>query len=196
MNYSEYKYLIYSDLYRITESVRFMTLLQYILFGGEYKYNFWLRTCSYTKTNPLLKYTIFPFARLMLNHLMYKFGIRIQYLSDIGSGLYIGHFGGINVSGYSVIGKNLNISQQVTIGMANRGKNKGYPTIGDNVYIGAGARIIGAVKIGNDVAIGANCVVTKDIPNNSVVVGIPAKIISNKGSKRYIERTDYESKIS
>ena len=193
MNFSEYKYLIFSDLYRITESIKFNKLLQFIFLGGEYKYNFWLRTCQYTYSNLILKYTIYPISRLVLYHFMYKFGIRIHPLMKIGSGLYIGHFGGINVSVHSVIGKNLNISPQVTIGVANRGKNKGFPIIGNDVYIGPGARIIGNVKIGNNVAVGANCVVTKDVPDNSVVVGIPGKVISTHGSYGYVENTDYDN---
>jgi len=104
----------------------------------------------------------------------------------------IGHFGGIVVNQNVVIGKNFNISHQVTLGVANRGNRKGYPVIGDNVYIGPGAKVIGNVRVGNHVAIGANCVVAKDIPDNSVVVGIPGKVISSEGSAGYINRTDYE----
>ncbi len=118
-------------------------------------------------------------------------GIDIPFSTEIGSGFYIGHFGGIIVNDKSVIGKNCNISQGVTLGQANRGKNKGYPTLGDNVYLGPGAKIVGAVKIGNNVAIGANCVVTKDVPDNSVVVGIPGKIISKEGAVGYVNKTDY-----
>lgn len=68
--------------------------------------------------------------------------------------------------------------------------------LGDNIFIGPGAKIIGAVKIGNNIVIGANCVVTRDIPDNSVVVGIPGRVISQDGAKWYINRTDYESKIN
>jgi len=91
-----------------------------------------------------------------------------------------------------VIGKNCNISHQVTLGVVNRGDRKGCPVIGDNVYIGPGAKVIGNVHVGNDVAIGANCVVTQDIPDNSVVVGVPGKVISSEGSMGYVNRTDYE----
>jgi serine O-acetyltransferase len=196
MKYSEYKYLIFSDLYRITGNVKFTALIQHVLIGESYKYNFWMRTCSYLRTNPLLKYTIYPIAMIMLHHQTYKLGISIPPNTHIDSGLYIGHFGGIVVNGESVIGKNCNISHGVTLGQANRGKSKGCPTLGDNIYIGPGAKIVGAVKIGNNVAIGANCVVTKDIPDNSVVVGIPGKVISQEGATGYINRTDYEDKIS
>ncbi len=195
MKYSRYRFLILSDLFRITGNVRFTALLRHIFLGGSYKYNFWMRTCHYARTNLLLKYTIYPIAMFMLHKQTYKLGISIPASTEIDSGFYIGHFGGIVVNGKSVIGKNCNISQGVTLGQANRGKNKGYPTLGDNVYIGPGAKIVGAIKIGNNVAIGANCVVTKDIPDNSVVVGIPGKVISQDGATGYINMTDYENMI-
>lgn len=197
MKFRDYRFLVYSDLYRITGNVKTTTLLLhlFLLRGEVFKYNFWMRTCLYTESNLILKYSVGPFARFFLGRLTYKLGISIPPSTKIGSGFYIGHFGGIVVSGRSVIGKNCNISQGVTLGKANRGRNKGYPTLGDNVYIGPGAKIVGAVKIGNNVAIGANCVVTTDIPNNSVVVGVPGKVISQEGSKGYVTRTDYEDKI-
>ena len=195
MNYSEYKYLILSDLYRITGNVRLAVLLRHVLFGEGYKYIFWMRTCCLMKANPLLKVLVYPIARLYLNHLTFKLGISIAPSTKIGSGFYIGHFGGIVVNGKSVIGKNCNISHGVTLGQANRGKNIGCPTLGDNVYIGPGAKIVGAVRIGSNVAIGANCVVTRDVPDNSVVVGVPGKVISYEGSAGYVNRTDYDDKI-
>ncbi len=190
MTFFEYKYLIHSDLYRITGKDN-ASYLWHLIRGEGYQYCFWMRTCSYTKSNPYLKYTIYPFAKFWLNRLKYKMGISIPPETQIGSGFYIGHFGGIVVNDRSVIGKNCNISQGVTLGQANRGKNKGCPILGDNIYIGPGAKIVGAVTIGDNVAIGANCVVTKDIPDNSVVVGIPGKVISQDGSKDYVNRTDY-----
>ena len=196
MRYSEYKYLVLSDLYRITGNVKFTALVRHILRGATYKYNFWMRTCYYAEHTPLLKYTIYPLARIMLHHLSYKLGVSIAPFTRIGSGFYIGHFGGIVINRASVIGKNCNISHGVTLAQGNRGQNTGAPTLGDNVYIAPGAKIVGAVKIGNNVAIGANCVVTKDIPDNSVVVGIPGRVISQKGAKGYINRIDYEDKIS
>ncbi len=84
------------------------------------------------------------------------------------------HLNGIIISHYAKIGKNCTIYQQVTI--AQDGENKS-ATIGDNVFIGAGAKIIGNVKIGDNVKIGANAVVIKDVPSNSTAVGVPARII-------------------
>lgn len=139
-----------------------------------------------------MRYALFPFTWLILRHYELKYGISISYQTQIGSGLFIGHFGGIVVNQYAVIGKNCNLSHQVTLGKANRGDKKGFPVIGDNVYIGPGAKIIGKIKIGDNAAIGANCVVTKDVPNYGVVVGIPGKVISFEGSAEYINKIDYD----
>jgi len=193
---NRYRYLILSDLYRYTGSVRFKTLLKYIFISGtSFKYIFWLRIAFFSRTNFFLKILVYPFARLILHHLKYRLGISMYPQTKIGSGFYIGHFCGIFISAECVIGKNCNVSQGVTIGRSNRGKYKGFPVIGDNVFIGPGAKIIGAIEIGNNVAIGANSVITKNIPNNAVVVGIPGKIISYNGSGAYVEFTDYDDKI-
>ena len=87
-----------------------------------------------------------------------------------------------------MIGDNVNISQGVTIGQTNRGKRKGVPVIGNGVYIGPGAKVIGKVTIGNNVAIGANAVVTEDVPDNACVAGVPAKIVSMNGAEGYVNR--------
>ena len=111
-------------------------------------------------------------------------GIEIQYAANIGAGLYIGHFGGITISGAAIIGKRCSVSQNVTIGVSGQGEKKGVPIIGDNVYIAPGARLFGKISIGNNVKIGANAVIYKDIPDNAVVVLDPGfKIISYKGNR-------------
>jgi serine O-acetyltransferase len=113
-------------------------------------------------------------------------GISIQPQATIGEGLYIGHGGSVHIGGKAVLGNNCNISQEVTIGVAGRGDRRGTPRIGDRVFIGAGAKILGAIEIGNDVAIGANSVVTKSLPDRAVAVGIPANIISYEGSFEFV----------
>ena len=193
MKFLDYKYLILSDLYRLSGILNFSTLIRNVLFGESYQFIFWMRTCCFLRNKKWLKYIIYPIALFMLNHYQYKFGIGISCTTEIGSGFYIGHFGCIFIYPDCTIGKNCNISQGVTIGNANRGKNKGYPKIGDNVYIGPGVKVIGAINVGNNVAIGANCVVTKDVPDNAVVIGIPGKIISYDGSTGYVDHTDYEA---
>ena len=95
------------------------------------------------------------------------------------------HINGIVLSAQSV-GKNLTISQNVTVGMTCHNGKKDFPIIGDNVYLAPGSAVIGKITIGDNVAIGTNCVATKDIEDNSVVVGIPGRIISHNGSYEYI----------
>jgi serine O-acetyltransferase len=113
-------------------------------------------------------------------------GICIPSDTDIGPGLYIGHFGGIFLNGGVVIGKYCNISQCNTLGLAGRGEKSGVPEVGDFVYIGPGAKIIGRVKVGSHAAIGANAVVTRDVPEHGVAVGVPAKVISKAGSDGFV----------
>lgn len=128
-----------------------------------------------------------------MRHHGFRLGINIPYQIDVGPGFYISHFTGVFVNSRCRIGRNCNLSQGVTLGLANRGPRKGVPTLGDNVYIGPGAKVVGAVHIGDGVAVGANAVVTSDLPAYSVAVGIPARVISEQGSAGYVARTDYES---
>lgn len=107
-------------------------------------------------------------------------GISICSNAVIGPGLYLGHFGGIFIHGSSRIGARCSIGQGVTIGTLGLGK-RGAPVIGDNVFIGAGAKVLGKITVGNNVKIGANAVVLKDVPDEATVVGIPARIVSIRG---------------
>ena len=122
---------------------------------------------------------------------MFKYGIEIWPECRIGPGLYIGHFGGIHISYLVTIGSNCNISHDVTIGRSNRGEHTGIPVLGNNVFIGPGGKLFGNIRVGNNAAIGVNCVVMADVPDNAVVVGIPGRVISYKGSEGYINKTDW-----
>lgn len=183
-------FLIKSDLYRSAGSVNLKTLIKALLLDKIFKICLLYRICNYHYVNGN-RISLF-FAKIFNRYYQTKYCIEIPYETEIGSGLYVGHVFSIVISPKAIIGKNVNLSQGVTIGLAVRGPRKGYPTIGDSVYIGPGAVIIGNIKIGNNVAIGANCVVTKDVPDNAVLVGVPSKIISYNGSKDYINRIDYE----
>jgi len=101
------------------------------------------------------------------------FSIEIPFAVKIGAGLRLIHIHGIVIHQSAIIGENCTIFHQVTIGTnEHRITYNQAPRIGNNVYIGAGAKIIGDITIGNNVKIGANAVVTKDVPDNVVVVGI------------------------
>jgi serine O-acetyltransferase len=113
-------------------------------------------------------------------------GIRLPATAEIGPGLYIGHHGGIILNGRCRIGANCNLSQDVTIGLGGRGEKRGVPVIGDRVYLGPGSRIFGKIRIGDDVAIGANAVVGIDLEERSVAGGVPAQIVNRHGSGDYV----------
>ena len=135
------------------------------------------------RQNLLVKIFLSPVYLLQYYRMKTNWGIDIPRKTNIGEGFYIGHFGGITISPGAVIGKNMNISQQVTIGVSGQGEKRGCPAIGDNVYIAPGAKLFGKITIGNNVKIGANAVIHKDIPDNAVVVLEPGfKIISYMGN--------------
>lgn len=169
-------------------------LLKNLMIPG-YRYTFILRICSYLSIKNRVLYRLFS---ILLRHYKYKYGFEIHPSTRIGAGFYIGHFGGVVINTKATIGYNVNISQGITIGSINRGKKEGFPTIGNNVYIGPGAKILGNIRIGNNVAIGANSVVLNDIPDDCCVGGIPSKIVSNIGAgPEYIQNpidvTTYET---
>lgn len=182
---SRYIYTVKADLFRYGGANDFATFIKIYFLHPEFKYTFWMRTAFATGTDRYL-FPIHVVARFILRRLKIKLGINIPYNTSVMPGFYIGHCGGIVVGWKATIGWNCNISTGVVVGESFRGDRKGVPTIGDRVYIGPGAKVFGSVKIGDDVAIGANSVVTKDVPDNAVVVGVPARIISKSGSKGYI----------
>jgi serine O-acetyltransferase len=197
MTLAELRDLWRADLYRHTGETSWRQLFVHVVFsdGGERfsdgaKYMFYFRLCRYLKTRRP-RVIFWPLYRMAMRIYKYKFGCSIPHTTSIGRGFYVGHIRDIIVNERAVIGDNCNISQGVTIGQANRGRRKGTPVIGCNVYIGPGAKIVGAVHVGDHVAIGANCVVTEDVPDHAVVVGVPGRVISFEGSAGYVNRTDY-----
>lgn len=125
-----------------------------------------------------------PVLRIVLRFIgfvMSKFseiflGASIRPSTDIGQGLHIGHTGTLIIHPQAKIGKNFEVGTGVIIGERGVGRG-GVPVIGDDVFVGLGAKILGNIKVGNKVKIGANAVVLKDIPNGSTAVGVPARII-------------------
>lgn len=114
-------------------------------------------------------------------------GIQINDGATIGPGLYIGHLGCLIVSGGAVIGRDCNLSQGVTIGISSKQGKRGIPVLGDRVYVGPGAKVLGPITVGSDSAIGANAVVVSDVPPGVTVAGVPARIVSENGSAEFIE---------
>lgn len=135
-----------------------------------YRYGQW---ADYRCKVPLLRQlcngyyaSLFWWARIHLQ-------VEVPRSTQIGPGLYIAHFGGVIINCQAVIGSGLSIGYGVVIGQT----DSGVPVIGDNVEMGVGAKVIGGIRVGNNVRIGAQSVVNKDIPDGAVAVGVPARII-------------------
>jgi len=116
-------------------------------------------------------------------------GISISPDCRIGPGLYIGHFGQIILHTDVVMGERCNLSQGVTLGLAGKDGKWGVPTVGDRVYIAPGAKVIGPIHLSDGTVVGANAVVTSSTEENDIVAGIPAKVVSTKGSVEFIRPT-------
>ena len=117
-------------------------------------------------------------ALSLVYHVLFKFiqvvtGIELPCEVDVGRNFVIDHFGGIVVSGYAKFGDDCRIRTGVVVGLA-RAEDPCAPVIGNNVDIGAGAKLLGRIRIGDNVLIGANAVVVRDVPADSVAVGVPA----------------------
>lgn len=110
-------------------------------------------------------------------------GIEIHPGATIGKGLFIDHGMGVVIGETSILGDNVLLYQGVTLGGTGREKGKRHPTIGNNVVVGAGAKILGNITIGDSSYVGANAVVIKDVPPNSTVVGIPGRLTKQDGKK-------------
>lgn len=129
------------------------------------------------------------FYRLWLQRLSEKTGLQLPTKANIGKGLFIAHFGSIIVNPDAILGCNVNIAPGVVIGKANRGEKKGVPTIGNNVWIGANAVIVGNITIGDDVMIAPNAYVNMDVPSHSIALGNPAVIHERENATEgYINR--------
>lgn len=146
---------------------------------------FFLRKAHTTK-NGLLKFIYKLSFRLLAS----SRGIEISSVIKIGGGLYLGHAYNITINSSAVIGKNCNLHKGIVIGQQNRGKYKGTPTIGNNVWIGINAAIVGKITIGDDVLIAPNSFVNCDVPSHSVVFGNPC-IIKHRdyATEGYINHT-------
>lgn len=172
-------FIAQNDFKRISSD--FVSIWSIILFiiktqakGQGWVFFFRLAQCN----NKLLSL----FGKLMKRHYSHKYCIDIPTCTQIGKGFYIGHGMCIVIHGRTIIGDNCNISQFVNIGT----NDDNAPIIGNNVYIGPHVSIVGGVKIGNNVTIGAGAVVTKDIPDNATVAGVPARILHYNNPGRYI----------
>ena len=125
-----------------------------------------------------------PFLPRLISQIGRHFtGIEIHPGVRIGKGLFIDHGMGVVIGETTIIGDNVTLFQGVTLGGTGKEKGKRHPTLGNNVVVGTGAKILGNINIGNNVNIGANAVVIRDIPPNSTVVGVPGRVAKKEGKK-------------
>lgn len=118
------------------------------------------------------------FPRLISQFARFMTGIEIHPGAKIGKGLFIDHGMGVVIGETSEIGENVTLYQGVTLGGTGKERGKRHPTLGNNVLVGVGAKVLGAITIGDNARIGANAVVLKDLPPNTTAVGVPAKVVA------------------
>jgi serine O-acetyltransferase len=125
-----------------------------------------------------------PFIPRLLSHIArFVTGIEIHPGATIGQGVFIDHGMGVVVGETAIIGDNCLIYQGVTLGGTGKETGKRHPTLGENVVVGTGAKVLGNLQIGNNVRIGANSVVLRDVPSDCTVVGVPGRIVYRAGTK-------------
>jgi len=137
-----------------------------------YRLSHWLKT----KGVPFFPRAISQFARWLT-------GIEIHPAATIGRGFFIDHGMGVVIGETAEIGDYVTLFQGVTLGGTGKERGKRHPTLGNHVVVGAGAKILGGIKIGDNVNIGANSVILKSVPPNSTVIGVPGRIIKAKGQR-------------
>lgn len=137
-----------------------------------YRIAHWLKT----RRVPFLPRALSQLARLLT-------GIEIHPSARIGTGFFIDHGMGVVIGETAEVGDYVTLFQGVTLGGTGKERGKRHPTLGNHVVVGAGAKILGGIRIGDNVKIGANSVVLKNVPPNSTVIGVPARIIKTQGER-------------
>lgn len=188
---SKLRDMLFADLYRVTGEANWRQFTRQFIVGETYRYNVALRTTAACvgPTGVTGRAGLF-LGRLWLRRLRRTMGINIPWSTSVGPGLLIGHAGGIVVNAATTIGPDCNLSHNVTIGVSRGRRIPGVPTIGRRVYIGPGAVLIGAITVGDNAAIGANAVVTRDVPAGATARGNPAQVILGAGSGDYVHLVD------
>jgi len=199
----ELKDIVYSDLFRYTGNARrfkniYRTYIDELRSSPEFSYISAFRRTRYYY-DQISRYdgwrhkyyqVLFKINNFWLDRLSRKYHIQIPYDTNIGKGFYLAHFGRVIIHPKSVIGHNVNVSTGVVIGTQFRGKRKGSPTIGNYVWIGANAIIVGNINIGNNVLIAPGAYVNFDVPDGSIVIGNPGLIRRSPGATlNYINNT-------
>lgn len=147
----------------------------------------------YRITHFLYRKRLFFLARFISQISRFFTGIEIHPGAIIGKGLFIDHGMGVVIGETAEIGDDVMLYHGVTLGGTGKDKGKRHPTVGNNVIIGSGAKVLGPINVGNNVKIGANSVVLRDIPDGTTAVGVPA-ININRSKVTIVEVKDYKGR--
>lgn len=183
-----------ADVYRYRSSTTVRAFASSWWRDPGFRYTWYLRKVAYySKRKHSLLLLPYLYNRLLLNHYRFRYGFDISPRTVIGPGLYLGHFGGVVISPFAVIGANVNINQGCTIGATSRGSNKGAPVLGDRVWIGAGAILVGKIRVESDSLIAPGAYINFDVEPFSLILGNPGQFVNNSGSKGYVNNLLPES---
>ncbi len=138
---------------------------------------------SHRRANWFYRHNMKFMARWISQRCRHKTGIEIHPAAKIGKGLFIDHGMGVVIGETAEIGDNCTIYQNVTLGGTGKDTGKRHPTLGNNVMVGSGAKVLGPFKVGDNARIAAGAVVLDEVPPNSTAVGVPARIVSVNGMR-------------
>lgn len=189
MDYKEFRMLICEDYSRVdrghyTKVRKIYRMIRKSFSDESFRITSWMRLGNWllTKHNPMASFAMF-FVKRIYRHEQHLTGIQFPLGMKIDGGLKFYHYSCVVSAMMVKIGRCCTIHQGVTLGRVYAGSKAGVPTIGDNVVIFPGAKVVGNIHVGDNVVIGANAVVVDDVPENCVVAGTPAKVVSGDSSK-------------
>ena len=161
-------------------------------------YNGFKAVRAYRRAHKLYLKKHYFLARWISQRAKFKTGVEIHPAAKIGKGLFIDHGTGVVIGETAEIGDNCVIYQGVTLGGTGKESGKRHPTLGDNVMVGAGAKVLGPFRVGNNVKIAAGAVVLNEIPDNATAVGVPARVVRLDGKvvTQDLDQTHFVDPIS
>lgn len=185
--------LLKADLFRINGADDAREFFVNWWTNPAFTYMTWFRIAQASRRHPIARILIYPLARWRLNSCHYRTGIRIPLSVKVGPGFQIGHWGAVWINAGCSFGANCTLGNDINIGGAGGSSKKGVPQIGDNVFIGPGARLSEPIKVGQESAIMANTVVAADLQPGSVALGVPFRVVGRHENNRFVtNRCDFQ----